>query len=408
MSYNAQILVAATLGIALGWMLPGIGLETTFGTGVLYVATLLSGVFIAMLKMIMIPLVFSSIAVGVSNLSAHHQMHRVWISTLIFFLSTSAIAVLLGITAMNTFKPGEGLQLEMFTQAMHGFEAKQMALPEFFQHFFINLFVNPIAAMADGNIIGVVVFALFIGIALVSGQGKYQKLQNLLEELFQLMMQIVGWIMKLAPLGIAALLVKLVATQDATLFASLGKFIAVVAGITLFHGLIVLPLLVFTLTRVTPWYFWQKTRPVLLTAFATSSSAATLPLTLRCLEEDMDVDRDVANFVAPLGAQMNMDGTALYEAAAALFIASLAGADLSLGQQFVVCLTAMVAAMGAPGIPSAGMVTMVMVLQSVGLPVEAIAILLPIDRLLDAFRTSVNVAGDMSGSLIVQRFAKGG
>ena len=404
MSYNAQILIAATLGIALGWVLPGIGLETTFGTGVLYIATLLSGVFIAMLKMIMIPLVFSSIAVGVSNLSAHHQMHRVWISTLIFFLSTSAIAVLLGITAMNVFKPGEGLQL--FTQAMHGFEAKQMALPEFFQHFFINLFVNPIAAMADGNIIGVVVFALFIGIALVSGQGKYQKLQTLLEELFQLMMQIVGWIMKLAPLGIAALLVKLVATQDAALFESLGKFIAVVAGITLFHGLIVLPLLVFTLTRVTPWYFWQKTRPVLLTAFATSSSAATLPLTLRCLEEDMDVDRDVANFVAPLGAQMNMDGTALYEAAAALFIASLAGADLSLGQQFVVCLTAMVAAMGAPGIPSAGMVTMVMVLQSVGLPVEAIAILLPIDRLLDAFRTSVNVAGDMSGSLIVQRFAK--
>jgi Na+/H+-dicarboxylate symporter len=163
---------------------------------------------------------------------------------------------------------------------------------------------------------------------------------------------------------------------------------------------------VFALTRITPWYFWQKTRPVLLTAFATSSSAATLPLTLRCLEEDMNVDRDVANFVAPLGAQMNMDGTALYEAAAALFIASLAGADLSLGQQFVVCLTAMVAAMGAPGIPSAGMVTMVMVLQSVGLPVEAIAILLPIDRLLDAFRTSVNVAGDMSGSLIVQRFAK--
>lgn len=407
MSYNAQILLAATLGIALGWALPGIGLETAFATSVLYVTTLLSGVFIAMLKMIMIPLVFSSIAVGVSNLSAHHQMHRVWVSTLIFFLSTSAIAVLLGITAMNTFKPGEGLELAMFTEAMHGFEAKQMALPEFFQHFFINLFVNPVAAMADGNIIGVVVFALFIGIALVNGQGKYQKLQNLLEELFQLMMQIVGWIMKLAPLGIAALLVKLVATQDAALFESLGKFIAVVSGITLFHGLVVLPLLVFALTRVTPWYFWQKTRPVLLTAFATSSSAATLPLTLRCLEEEMEVDRDVANFVAPLGAQMNMDGTALYEAAAALFIATLAGADLSIGQQFVVCLTAMVAAMGAPGIPSAGMVTMVMVLQSVGLPVEAIAILLPIDRLLDAFRTSVNVAGDMSGSLIVQRFAKG-
>ena len=408
MSFNAQILLGALLGVAIGWLLSSVGTDTSFSQSILYFSALISGVFIAMLKMIMIPLVFTSISVGVANLSSHDQMNRVWVTALIFFFTTSAIAVVLGLTSMQLFNPGEGLKLDMFADSMAAPTVAQLTLPDFFQNFFVNLFMNPFAAMADGNIIAVVVFALFVGIAIVRGGEKYNRLREILEELFTLMMQIVTWIMKLAPIGIAALLVKLVATQDPTLFVSLGKFIAVVAGITLFHGIVVLPTLVYFLTSTTPFYFWSNARPALLTAFATSSSAATLPLTLRVLEDDMKVDRDVANFVAPLGAQMNMDGTALYEAAAALFIASLAGADLSLGQQLVVCLTAMVAAMGAPGIPSAGMVTMVMVLQSVGLPVEAIAILLPIDRLLDAFRTTVNVAGDMSGSLIVQKFSQEG
>jgi Na+/H+-dicarboxylate symporter len=230
-------------------------------------------------------------------------------------------------------------------------------------------------------------------------------MQTLLTELFNLMMQMVGWIMQLAPFGILALLAKLVATQDLALFTSLGKFMLVVTGTTIFHGTVVLPLLLWLVTRISPLTFWRGARPALLTAFATSSSSATLPVTLACLEHDLGVQRDIANFVAPLGAQVNMDGTALYEAAAALFVASLAGLELNLGQQLVVCFTAMVASIGAPGIPSAGMVTMVMVLQAVGLPAEAIAILLPIDRVLDTVRTSVNVEGDMIGSLIVQKIS---
>jgi Na+/H+-dicarboxylate symporter len=174
--------------------------------------------------------------------------------------------------------------------------------------------------------------------------------------------------------------------------------------VTLLHGAVVLPLILYVLTGVTPLRFWQGARDALITAFATSSSSATLPVTMRCTEENLGVRRDIAGFVVPLGATVNMDGTALYEAAAALFIANLVGIELSVMQQLIVFFTAMVAAVGAPGIPSAGMVTMVMVLQSVGLPAEAIAILLPIDRLLDTFRTAVNVEGDMVGSLVVQRF----
>ena len=164
-----------------------------------------------------------------------------------------------------------------------------------------------------------------------------------------------------------------------------------------------LPLLLYLITGKSPLSFWRGAREALITAFATSSSNATLPITMRCTIHNFKVKPEIAGFVVPLGATVNMDGTALYEAAAALFIANLVGVELSFAQQLIVFFTAMIAAIGAPGIPSAGMVTMVMVLQSVGLPAEAIAILLPIDRLLDTIRTTVNVQGDMVGSLVVQK-----
>jgi Na+/H+-dicarboxylate symporter len=225
----------------------------------------------------------------------------------------------------------------------------------------------------------------------------------LLQELFELTMRIVSWIMLLSPFGIMALLIKLVATQDMALLGSVGKFVAVIIGTTLLHGVVILPLILYLITKVTPLAFWKGGRDALFTAFATSSSSATMPVTLSCMEEKLHVPREIASFVIPFGATVNMDGTALYEAAAALFIANLAGVELNLVQQMIVFFTAMIAAMGAPGIPSAGMVTMVMVLQSVGLPAEAIAILLPIDRLLDTVRTAVNVEGDMVGSIVVHK-----
>jgi Na+/H+-dicarboxylate symporter len=211
--------------------------------------------------------------------------------------------------------------------------------------------------------------------------------------------------MHLAPYGIAALLLQLVATQKSNLLSSLLEFIVVVIGTTLFHGIIVLPLVLWLITRMTPLHFWRGAREALVTAFATSSSAATLPVTLRCVEQHLHVKKDIANFVIPLGATGNMDGTALYEATAALFVARLAGIELDFAHQLIVFFVAMLGAIGAPGIPSVGMLSMVLVLESVGLPTAAIAILLPIDRILDTVRTAVNVEGDMIGSLIVQKLA---
>ncbi|MDE0797915.1 MAG: dicarboxylate/amino acid:cation symporter [Nitrosomonadaceae bacterium] len=402
-SLNSQILIGSLSGILLGAALSMLDKESATSQVSLYIAELLGMLFVDLLKMVMIPLVFTSIAVGVANLRTHKKIHRVWKTTLGYFFLTAIVAITLGLTAANLFKPGKGLQLPMFQDAMENFQAHEMTLPEFFTQFLHSLFQNPVTAMAEANIIAVVIFALLMGIALVIGGEKFQNIRVFLQELLELVLMLVGWIMKLAPICIMALLIKLVVTQDFSLLMILIKFISLVIGTILLHALVVLPMILYLVTGMTPIKFWRGAREALITAFATSSSSATLPVTLQCAEQNLHVKRNIAGFVLPLGATVNMDGTALYEAAAALFIANLVGVDLNLMQQMIVFFTAMLAAMGAPGIPSAGMVTMLLVLQSVGLPVEAIAILLPIDRLLDAFRTSVNVEGDMIGSLVVQK-----
>lgn len=402
-SLNVQIFIGTVLGVLLGLYFHRLGAAHPAASTSMYVAGLVGTLFIDLLKMILIPLVFCSIAVGIANLRQHQQMHRVWISTLVFFMLTMAIAITLGMFASHYFKPGSGLEMAMFQDAMQSGQAMQMPVTEFFAKFLHGLFVNPFKALAESNVIAVVIFALFLGIALVMGGERYQHLLALMQEGLALCMRVVGWVMWLAPFGIAALLMQLVATQEVAVMSTMAKFMAVVVGTTLLHGVVILPLLLFIVTRKTPLWFWNGSREALLTAFATSSSNATLPVTLRCTTQHLHVKPEIAGFVVPLGATVNMDGTALYEAAAALFIANLAGIDLNLTQQLIVFFTAMIAAIGAPGIPSAGMVTMVMVLQSVGLPAEAIAILLPIDRLLDTLRTTVNVQGDMIGSLVVQQ-----
>jgi Na+/H+-dicarboxylate symporter len=402
-SLNQQILIGAVIGAFVGIIFHRVGLDSIFVSTALYGVGLIGTLFIDLLKMILIPLVFSSIVVGIANLRQHQQMHRVWVTTLCFFVVSMALAMLLGMTASLVFKPGSGLTVSMFDGAMQNFQAQQMPLSEFFAHFLHELFLNPFKALAEGKVLSVVIFALFLGIALVMGGERYRHTLVLFEEALDITMRMVNWVMMLAPYGIAALLIKLVATQDVVMLSTLAKFVAVVAGTLLVHGAVLLPLILWLVTGKTPLWLWQGAREALVTAFATSSSSATLPITMRCVTKNLHVKPEIAGFVLPLGATINMDGTALYEAAAALFVANLVGVDLNLAQQLVVFMTAMLASVGAPGIPSAGMVTMVMVLQSVGLPAEAIAILLPVDRLLDTLRTTVNVEGDMVGSLVVEK-----
>ncbi len=406
-SLNLQIFAGCLVGIAGGLWLAAEG-ATPAAQNTLYGAKLVGNLFLDLLRMVLVPLVFSSIVVGVANLRAHDQMHRVWTTTLVFFFATMGLAIVIGFGAAHLFRPGDGMQLAMFAEATQNFQARQMPLPDYIAQFLRGLFQNPFKALANGDILAIVIVALFLGIALVVGGERYRNIRLLIGELQELCLRVVGWIMHLAPFGIAALLLQLVATQKGELLLSLGHFIAVVTGTTLFHGLIVLPAILWLIARMSPWRFFKGSREALITAFATSSSAATLPITLRCAEQHLHVKKDVASFVVPLGATMNMDGTALYEAAAALFVARLAGIELDIASQLIIFFVAMLGAIGAPGIPSTGMLSMVLVLESGALPTEAIAILLPIDRILDTVRTAVNVEGDLVGSVIVQKLAGGG
>lgn len=406
MSLNTQILIAAILGAVFGFIL-NLFPSTAFFDASLYGLSIASSVFIGLLKMLLIPLIFSSIVVGVSNLQAAGQLSRTWKITLICCVTTTTLALILGLTCAHLFNVGKGVDVIMFQDAMNSHNTPDTLTPSsFFTNFIQNTLINPFKAFAEGNVLAVVVFALFVGVALVKGGEKFKTVRKLSHQFFDIMMLMIGWVMKLAPIGIFALLAKLIATEDVSVLSRLAEFAAVVTGTTIFHGAIVLPLLLWIFGKMNPLTFFRGTRSALITAFATSSSSATMPLSMKCAQENLNVRPQTVGFVIPLGTQLNMDGTALYEAAAALFIANLMGLDLTIGQQLIVCATAMIASLGAPGIPSAGMVTMIMVLQSVGLPAEAIAILLPIDRLLDTVRTVVNVQGDMMISVVVDRYTK--
>ena len=406
MTLNNQILWASILGIGLGTLANEMGNTTDVVIYGLQVCKLVSGIFVSLLKMLLVPLVFASISVGVANLRMHSRLHQVWRLTLLFFVGSMLLAIVQGLLAANWFAPGKGLTMDVFKSSALSVASRDLSLGQFISEFVAGLFVNPFAALAQGNLLAILIFALLLGAALVAGGERYKTVLLVLQETLELLLMLLAWVMRLAPFGIMALLVQLLATQDWQILGSLARFVGVVILTLLIHGVLVLPLLLWTLARVTPLQFWRGAREALITAFATSSSSATLPVTLRCMEQQLHVKPEIARFVIPLGATVNMDGTALYEAAAALFVANLAGIELDLLQQLVVCFTSLVAAIGAPGIPSAGMVTMVMVLQTVGLPTEAIAILLPVDRGLDTLRTLVNVEGDMVGGLIVQHCLK--
>mgnify|MGYP001569295419 CR=1 FL=1 len=401
---NRLIFIAAFLGIFLGLIINFLP-NLFFVDHLLVITDLVGQIFIKSLKMILVPLVFFSIVVGVSNLGKGKNSSLIWKSTLLYFVATMSIAITLALVVMNIIQPGIGLTIESW-QLINSNPSDTMTIPEFLKQFLLSLFVNPFDSLASGKILPLIIFSIIIGIALNDKNIKFKAAKDIFTSLYEVMLKVVHWIMLFAPFGIFALLVNMVVNQNIELFSQLGIFIFTVIFLIMFHGLIIWPVILFFLTKITPLYLWKEGRPAFITAFATSSSAATLPITLNVANDSFKTSKEVSNFVLPLGATMNMDGTALYEAAAALFIANLVGMDLTLAQQLILFFTAMVASIGAPGIPSAGMVTMAMVLQVLGLPLEALAILPPMDRLIDTFRTTINVEGDLVGALIINKITK--
>ena len=401
---NKYILLAAIAGIIIGLVIKKFP-DSLILQYVSDISILAGQIFITTLKMILVPLVFFSIVNGISNLASSNKAGTIWRSTLLYFAGTMFFAVFIAMIAMNLFKPGIGVSIDAW-QLNEVVTSEALSFKDFIYQFILGLFENPFASLANGKILPLIIFSILIGIALNEKNKALNPARDFFKSFYEIIFKIVNWIMYIAPFGIFGLLVNMVVSQNITIFSQVGIFMLIVIGVILFHGIIFLPTLLFIFNRVNILSLWKGGRVSFISAFATSSSSATLPITLKASQNNFGASKDVSNFVLPIGATMNMDGTAMYEAAAALFIANLVGLDLGLSQQFVLFFIAMIASIGAPGIPSAGMVTMAMVLQVLGLPLEALGILIPMDRLLDTFRTTVNVEGDLVGTLISDKLVK--
>ena len=401
---NKYILLAAIAGIIIGLVIKKFP-DSLILQYISDISILAGQIFITTLKMILVPLVFFSIVNGISNLVSSNKASTIWRSTLLYFAGTMFFAVFIAMIAMNFFKPGIGVSIDAW-QLNEVVTSEALSFKDFIYQFILGLFENPFASLANGKILPLIIFSILIGIALNEKNKALNPARDFFKSFYEIIFKIVNWIMYIAPFGIFGLLVNMVVSQNITIFSQVGIFMLIVIGVILFHGIIFLPTLLFIFNRVNILSLWKGGRVSFISAFATSSSSATLPITLKASQNNFGASKDVSNFVLPIGATMNMDGTAMYEAAAALFVANLVGLDLGLSQQFVLFFIAMIASIGAPGIPSAGMVTMAMVLQVLGLPLEALGILIPMDRLLDTFRTTVNVEGDLVGTLIIDKLVK--
>lgn len=356
---------------------------------------ILGDLFLRALRMIVIPLVFCSLALSVSQLGNISRLSQLGGWTIAYYLATNAIAVTIGLTLVNIIQPGAGMPLA---------EGRPPDLPPLqLKTLVLNIVpANPIEALAKGEMLALIFLALLTGAVLLTAQDAGEPVQQLLRSFLQLTMIVIHWLLAVAPFGVFGLAVRLAAEFGLTVFLPLAKYaLTVIVGLAI-HGFFVLPFLVWLLAGVSPIRYLRYFAPALITAFSTSSSSATLPVTLECAER-AGIRSEVGSFVLPLGATINMDGTALYEAVAACFVAQAYGIHLSLFEQLLVFVTANLAAIGAAGIPAGGLVTMPFVFQSVGLPVKGMALILPIDRFLDMFRTTVNVLGDIVGCAVVQR-----
>jgi Na+/H+-dicarboxylate symporter len=264
---------------------------------------------------------------------------------------------------------------------------------------------NPFAAIAGGEFLSIIAFTLAFGVCtILVGGVAAERIREAVEAAFEVIMKLTMLIIRLAPLGVLFLMLAATASQGPAIFRTLGWYMVTVASALALHAFVTLPLLLHFVARRNPWEYLQALSPALLTAFSSASSNGTLPLTMTCVEERAGISNRVGSFVLPLGATVNMDGTALYEAVAVLFIAQFSGRDLSLAQQIVVALTALLASVGAAGIPHAGLVMMVIILQAVGLPTESQGLIIAVDRVLDMARTAVNVWSDACGCAVVARF----
>ena len=395
-----QILVAMVFGFSIGALIHGFDWSENAFVGEFFVGGIFSlggQIFIKTLKLLVVPLVFVSLVCGASSLAGGNNMGRIGLKTVALYLMTTAIAITLALTVANIINPGLGINM---AEGMT-FQAKEA--PPFTQVVLDIFPSNPVAAMAEGNMLQIIVFALLLGVALTKAGDAGLALKASFDRWNEVIMQLVMMLMSAAPVGVFCLMVTLGAQLGFGAIVDLLAYFLCVLLVLALHFLITYPTLIKLLVRVSPVLFYQHMAPVMAFAFSTASSGATLPVTLETVKKRIGVRNEIASFVVPVGATINMDGTAIMQGVATVFIAQAFNVDIGVTGYLMVILTATMASIGTAAVPGVGLITLALVLTQVGLPVEGIALIIGVDRLLDMTRTVVNVVGDATVSSVVAR-----
>lgn len=391
-----QIFIGLALGIIFGFLARNLG----FVNFVVNNVSVLGDIFTRGLQMIIIPLIISAIISGVTSIGSAESFGRLSAKTITYYVMTSLLAIVTGLFLVNIIEPGVGAKL-----GLEKVPEELAANVEKIGDTLLGIIpTNPLAAMVRGDMLPVIFFSLLFGFFITRAPQPYQKqLTDFFQGIFEVMMRLTHMIILFTPVGVFALMSKIVAETGFGVFAPLATYMVTVIAALAIHAMITLPALLYFIGGINPLAHFRAMSAALMTAFSTASSSATLPLTMDCVENNSGASNKVTSFVLPLGATINMDGTALYECIAAMFIAQVYGIGLSVFEQFLVVLTALLASIGAAGIPMAGLVMITIVLRAVGLPLEGVGLILAVDRILDMMRTSVNVWSDSCGSVIIAR-----
>ena len=399
LSLTSKIFIALICGMILGivmhYFVPKSHIkDDIIIDGIFY---LLGQMFIRAMQMLVVPLVFFSIADGCRNMGDTKTLGKVGIRIVLFYLLTTALAIIIALSLASIINPGKGMNMELGSNEFKMDTGEKTSMKDTL----LNMIpTNPIEALAKGDMLQIIILAVIVGLLIAGMEDRMETLGNIITEMNDLMMSMTMAVMKLAPIGVFFLIARTFSNLGYDVILSmLSYMISVILGLA-FQLLIVYMLLLTIFVRVNPFAFLKKYFPVMTFAFSTASSNATVPLNIQTLE-DIGVDKKISSFTIPLGATINMDGTAIMQGVAVVFIANAYGIDLTLNNYLTVILTATIASVGTAGIPSVGLVTLSMVLSSVGLPVEGIAMIMGIDRILDMARTAINTTGDASGTMIV-------
>lgn len=396
------ILISLVLGIICGVVVNEFIPNNDFINNVLIgsIFTIIGQIFLNAIKMLVVPLVFVSISLGVARMGDMAKLGRIGAKTIAYYMTTTAFAIVIGLVIANIIDPGIGLDLSALNYA--DTDTTETALS--FTDTIIGMVPsNVFQAFYDGDMLQIIFFAVFFGIAITSLGEKVQKLHIILEELNEIFLRMLMLLMNFAPIAVFSLIITTFATLGIDAIIPVFSYVFTAIFAMILQILIVYSFILVVLGKVKPMKFFKKMRPAMTFAFTTASSAGTLPVTKHCIEEAVGVDPEISSFVLPIGATINMDGTAIMQGAAVVFIAQAVGVDLTMADYVTVILTATLASIGTAGVPGSGVVMLSMVITQVGLPIEAIGVIMGVDRLIDMVRTVVNITGDAVCSLVIAR-----